>query len=120
MNDTNRRNRRNKPSGVLVAVLLGICCLLSGGCSAPAEPEPQPESAPVKENVQEIKDIGDDAVLAIVLERVSGADTDNITSFEKEFEHGYYEYDVELVYDGREYEFEIDGSNGNILSLEIE
>lgn len=65
-------------------------------------------------------DIGMDAVVAIVLDRVPGATKNDINELECEHDDGRIEYEGELQYNGYEYEFEIDGSTGNILKWEID
>lgn len=65
-------------------------------------------------------DIGMDAVIAIVLERIPGASRSNIDEIEREYDDGRIEYEGELHYNGYEYEFEIDGATGNILKWEID
>lgn len=65
-------------------------------------------------------DIGMDAVISIVLERVPGATKNDIDELECEYDDGRIEYEGELEYNGYEYEFEIDGATGNILKWEID
>ena len=55
----------------------------------------------------------------IALERVPGASAQNI-SIELDEDDGWYIYEGEIVYDGMEYEFEIDANTGNILKWEEE
>ena len=47
-----------------------------------------------------------------------GATTANITKAKADYDDGRLEYDVEIVYGTTEYEFEIDGSTGTILSMD--
>ena len=65
-------------------------------------------------------DIGMDAVISIVLDRVPGATKNDIDELECEYDDGRVEYEGELEYNGYEYEFEIDGATGNILKWEID
>ena len=65
-------------------------------------------------------DIGRNAVISMVLERVPGATKSDISELEREYEDGRIEYEGELNYNGYEYEFEIDGATGNILKWEID
>lgn len=65
-------------------------------------------------------DIGMDAVISIVLDRVPGATKNDIDELECEYDDGRIEYEGELYYNGYEYEFEIDGATGNILQWEID
>ena len=55
----------------------------------------------------------------IALERVPGAAAQNI-SIELDEDDGWYIYEGDIVYDGMEYEFEIDANTGNILKWEEE
>ena len=55
----------------------------------------------------------------IALERVPGASAQNI-SIELDEDDGWYIYEGDSVYDGMEYEFEIDANTGNILKWEEE
>ena len=55
----------------------------------------------------------------IALERVPGASAQNI-SIELDEDGGWYIYEGDIVYDGMEYEFEIDANTGNILKWEEE
>lgn len=64
--------------------------------------------------------ISEEEAIQIVLSRVKGATKDNLTAFETDYDDGRWQYEGELVYDGLEYEFEIDAQNGNILDWEIE
>lgn len=65
-------------------------------------------------------DIGMDAVISIVLDRVPGATKNDINELECEYDDGRIEYEGELYYNGYEYEFEVDGATGNILKWEID
>lgn len=67
-----------------------------------------------------IQDIGEEQVKAIVLEKVPGATANDIYEFEREYDDGILEYEGSIYYGGYEYEFEIDGSTGNILQWEID
>ena len=55
----------------------------------------------------------------IALERVPGASAQNI-SIELDEDDSWYIYEGDIVYDGMEYEFEIDANTGNILKWEEE
>lgn len=65
-------------------------------------------------------DIGVEGAKAIALGMVSGASASNITEIEREYDDGRLKYEGEMYYDGYEYEFEIDGTTGNILKWEID
>lgn len=61
-----------------------------------------------------------DKAKSIALSQVSGASSGNIVKAYKDYDDGRVEYDVEIKYNGYEYEFEIDGASGKILSKDIE
>ena len=67
-----------------------------------------------------VSDIGEAKAKEIVIEKVPGATDADIYEFEKEYDAGRAEYEGSLYYDGYEYEFEIDGTNGNIIKWEID
>lgn len=56
---------------------------------------------------------------SIALARVPGASEKNI-SIELDYDDGWYVYEGEIMYDGMEYEFDIDGNSGTILKWEEE
>ena len=49
-----------------------------------------------------------------------GATVDDIRGFETDYDDGRLEYEGRIIYDGIEYEFEIDGYSGAIRSWEAE
>lgn len=51
----------------------------------------------------------------IALSEVKGADISHITKFQKDKDDGRTEYDVEIIYDGYEYDFEISAKDGKIF-----
>ena len=51
----------------------------------------------------------------IALAEVKGADISNITKFKKDKDDGRTEYDIEIIYDGFEYDFEISAKDGTIF-----
>lgn len=67
------------------------------------------------------KVISTDRAKEIALARIAGAGTEHITHCSPDHhDNGHLCYDVEVVYDCIEYEFEIDGTTGTILSSESE
>ena len=56
----------------------------------------------------------------IALEKVEGAVESDIKDFHMENKRDYVEYEGKIIYDGKEYEFEIDGHDGIILEWEVE
>ena len=65
-------------------------------------------------------DIGLEKAKSIALGKVSGADAGNIVKAERDYDDGILEYEIEIVYNGYEYDFEINGSSGSIISHETE
>ena len=67
-----------------------------------------------------VTDIGMDQAMAIAVARIQGATADNVMEIERDVDDGRIEYEGSIWYGGYEYEFEIDGSTGNILKWEID
>ncbi len=65
-------------------------------------------------------DIGIDQARAIALQNVSGAAEANITKAALDNEHGRLIYEIEIVYNNMEYDFEIEAATGNIISQSSE
>lgn len=61
-------------------------------------------------------DIGVDKAKEIALAQVSGASASDITKANAEMDDGRYMYEVEIVYDQMDYDFEIDAATGEIIS----
>lgn len=114
---------------VTVALLIVVFAFAGVACSSDDDNVTVQETTPAvaeettvapTESVAEAEDIGEAKVKAIVLNKVPGATEGDITSFEREIEHGRVEYEGELYYDGIEYEFEISGADGSILDWEVD
>lgn len=56
----------------------------------------------------------------IVLARVPGATTADFREFETDYDDGKLRYEGELIYNGMEYEFEIDGYSGSVREWSAE
>ena len=56
---------------------------------------------------------------SIALSRVQGATEQNM-SIKLDFDDGWYVYEGEIMYNGMEYEFDIDANSGTILKWESE
>ena len=56
----------------------------------------------------------------IALEKVPGAVEEDIKDFNVENKKNFVEYEGKIIYNGKEYEFEIDGHDGTILEWEVE
>ncbi len=65
-------------------------------------------------------DIGLEKAKAIALAQVSGASSANIVKAYQDYDDGRVEYDIEIRYDGYEYDFEIDGASGRIVSKDVD
>ena len=72
------------------------------------------------QGVAEGKSISAEDAKAIALAQVPGATVDDIRGFETDYDDGRLEYEGRIIYDGMEYEFEIDGYSGAIRSWEAE
>lgn len=64
--------------------------------------------------------IGEEKARSIALSKVPGASAGNVTKLKLDYDDGRYEYEVEIVYNSMEYDFEIDAISGEILSQEAE
>ena len=64
--------------------------------------------------------IGSERAKSIALGRVPGAAAANVRKVQLDEDDGRWEYEVEIVYNGREYEFEIDALTGAVLKSESE
>lgn len=64
--------------------------------------------------------IGIDKAVEIALKEVEGATSDDVVKSKEDFDDGITVYDIEIVYNEYEYEFEIDGETGNILEKDSE
>ena len=61
-----------------------------------------------------------DEAKELALSQVPGATASDIREFETDYDDGRTEYEGKIVYDGMEYEFEIDGYSGAIRNWESE
>lgn len=61
-----------------------------------------------------------DEAKALALAKVPGATDGDIREFEADYDDGRLEYEGKIIYNGVEYEFEIDGSSGQFLKWEKE
>lgn len=65
-------------------------------------------------------DIGAERAVEIAVAKVPGATAADVTEIERDHDHGRVEYDGQIIYNGYEYDFEIDGATGNVLKWEID
>lgn len=56
----------------------------------------------------------------LALLKVPGAGEGDVWEFEADYDDGRLEYEGKIIYNGMEYEFEIDGNSGTVLSWEEE
>ena len=63
--------------------------------------------------------IGIAAAKALALAQVAGATADNIYKWKKDYDDGRWIYEGKIVYNGWEYEFEMDASTGAFLEWDI-
>ena len=71
-------------------------------------------------SVQQTSDIGIDKAREIVLANVSGAISSDIVKAKADRDNGRMVYEIELIYGGFEYDFEIDAATGDIISQDME
>lgn len=64
--------------------------------------------------------ISEAQAISIVLKKVPGAGKEHIVSFGRDYDDGRWIYEGEIIYNGLEYDFEIDAMTGNILEWEID
>lgn len=121
-----------KAATLIVVILLAVMTVASiAGCTGSAgstgDGKDDSTTYDIQQNTGENKessagspDIGYERVRAIVLSKIAGASESDIYELEREYDDGRLEYDGSLYYNGYEYEFEIDGTTGNILQWEID
>ncbi len=71
--------------------------------------------APQSEN-EPVAGITEEQAKTTALEKVPGATAENIREFKTDRENGRMEYEGKIVYNDREYEFEINAETGEIIS----
>ena len=64
--------------------------------------------------------VSEENAKGLVLTIVQGASEKDIKKFSKDFDDGKWHYDIEVVYNKMEYEFEINAETGEIISWESE
>ena len=101
-----------------IALIIAIGVILVAGVSAYAAIEifqGQPESKPEANS-----DAALEQAKEIALKEVPGAVAEDIVLAYEDYDDGRVEYNVEIRYDGYEYDFEIDASSGNIVSKDVD
>lgn len=85
----------------------------SSSSSGAASPSPAPSTSSLSE-------ISLESAKEIALAQVSGATAGNIVKAEKDYDDGYEEYEIEILYNGYEYDFEISAETGEIISKDVD
>ena len=62
--------------------------------------------------------ITEDAAKQIALEQVLGASAEHIREFDRDYDDGRLKYEVEIFFEDKEYDFDIDAKDGTILERE--
>ena len=63
---------------------------------------------------QEQVTVSEEEAIKLVLEKVPGATEQNV-KIKLEYDDGYYKYDGDIIYEQKEYDFEIDAYSGEFL-----
>ncbi|MBE7043746.1 MAG: hypothetical protein E7399_09715, partial [Ruminococcaceae bacterium] len=79
----------------------------------PASDTSQPENVPVA-------GITEEQAKTLVLEKIPGASESDIREFKTDQDDGKLEYEGTIVYNNKEYEFEIDAATGTLIGWEEE
>lgn len=77
--------------------------------------EPAPAAEPVRQD-----GIGIEKVKQVALDQVPGAVESDIVKAHQDYDDGILEYEVSIHYNGYEYEYEILGSSGEIISKDVD
>ena len=104
---------------MLMITAAAVCMSSCITVNVPADQSGQSEQTVIG-NDKDVPLLEEEDVVKIVLDRVDGATEDEIVSFGLDSEDGIWVYEGNLIHDGIEYEFEIDGRNGNILEWELD
>ena len=64
--------------------------------------------------------IGEERARSIALEKIPGANTNHVRKLKLDYNDGRWIYEVEIYYNGMEYEGEIDANTGKVLKWEAE
>ena len=87
---------------------------------AESKPSDKPSEKPSSSEKPSEKVISEDKAKEIALSQVPGAKASDIREFKVDRDDGRIEYEGEIVYDGMEYEFEIDAYSGAIRNWDVE
>ncbi len=109
---------------IIFAITLSI--LIFAGCGMNTTPNNDGTSNADTTSAVNVKNEGnenlksEEEIKKIALSKVEGATEENIRKFHKDRDDGRWEYEVEIVLDKMEYEFEIDAETGEIISWDQE
>ncbi len=62
-----------------------------------------------------VSSISEEDARRIALEQVPGSTEEDILELSRDYDNGILRYEVEILYDGKEYDFDIDARDGTIL-----
>lgn len=79
----------------------------------------QPEASPSQQPIQQ-DGIGLEEAKQVALKQVPGASSADIVKAYQDYDDGILEYEVEIHYNGYEYDYEILGSSGEIISKDVD
>ena len=99
---------------------LTLAVLLFCSCGRNMNMQNTPNGNDVKGQQTATTEISEAEAKKIALENVPGATEKDIREFKKERDDGRWEYDVKIIYDKMEYEFEIDTQTGEIIKMDKE
>lgn len=122
----------------LSAIVLAAALLFTGCSTQDSDSKSETTTVQNSENTQEVEReqkqeqqekqqedttsqrISREKAVQIVLSRVKGAVESDIHELKTDQDDGLFVYEGELLFDGYEYEFEIDGRTGEIIKWEID
>lgn len=80
----------------------------------------QPATQGSTQAATQANDIGMEKAREIALQNVAGATADNVTKYSVDNENGRMVYEIEIVYNEMEYDFDIDAATGDIIGQSSE
>ncbi len=84
------------------------------------EPVKTPETNTENKKEETSEFVSEENVKKMIFMLIEGSSDKDIRKLKKEMDDGRWKYDVEVIYNGMEYEFEIDAKTGEILNFESE
>lgn len=105
---------------MLMMLMIQPSCSAIGGSAQNTSPQSDYENIE-EESVTKVEDVlSEDDIKEIVLQQASGSVESDIIMLECEYDDGECQYEGKVYNNGRLYEFEISGEDGNILEWEID